>query len=115
MRRLSLTLAFFAVAVMVLPACGRSRRYRDEGDIVVDNQTILTTNEDLLSFRVAAFGDPFSGDFLGGIALPEGGSRYIGEFDEDYYDAEGDLELGQVIEWFDEFVGDDRRTTFEVR
>jgi hypothetical protein len=30
-------------------------------------------------------------------------------------DAQGDLELGQVIEWFDEFVGNERTTCFEVR
>jgi hypothetical protein len=30
-------------------------------------------------------------------------------------DAQGDLELGQVIEWFDEFVGNERTTYFEAR
>ena len=85
-----------------------------EGDVVVDNRTDLTTNEMLLTFRMAAFGQPFGGDLLGG-PLPVLSSRFIGTFHEGHYDAQGDLELGQVIEWFDEFVPDHGTTIFEVR
>lgn len=98
-----------------LAACGHDHDdYR--GNIYVDNQTHTgqaPTNEDLLTFRIARFGDPFTGDLLGG-ALEEDAARFIGTFDEDYYDAEGDLELGQVIEWFDVFVGEEEDTWFVV-
>lgn len=111
-------LAALALAALLLPGCGR-RHHRDyhEGDIWVDNQTHSTavpTNEDLLTFRVAGFQDPFTGDLLGGSVLGEDSARHIGTFDEDYYDAEGDLELGQIIEWFDVFVGDRRDSYFVV-
>ncbi len=47
--------------------------------------------------------------------LPVLSSRFIGTFATDYYDAEGELELGQLIEWFDLFVGDGGTTVYEVR
>lgn len=108
-------LCALALALTTLAGCGGHHDY--EGDIWVDNQTHATatpTNEDLLTFRVAAFRDPFSGDLLGGTPIGEDSRRFIGEFDEDYYDAEGDLELGQIIEWFDVFVGDESDTIFVV-
>ncbi len=104
-----------AVLLVGLTACGGHHDY--EGDIWVDNQTHAgpaPTNEDLLTFRIAAFRDPFTGDLLGGVPVDEDSARYIGEFDEDYYDAEGDLELGQVIEWFDVFVGEEEDSWFVV-
>jgi len=99
----------------LVPGCGHHHRHHwDEGRIVVDNRTDLTTDEALLTFRVAAFGRPFTGDLLGG-PLPPGAGRNLGYWDEDYYDAEGDLELGGLIEWFDLFVGNGDTTVFEVR
>jgi hypothetical protein len=109
-----------AVLVCLLPVlavlavgCGDHYHHRD-GFIVVDNRTDLTTNEDLLTFRVAPFGQPFTGDLLGGN-LPPLSSRNLGAWPNGYYDAEGDLELGQLIEWFDEYVGGGQATVFEVR
>ncbi len=99
--------------VGLLAGCGDW--WRDyEGDIVVDNRTDLTTMEDLLTFRVARFGKPFTGDLLGGSLLPAS-SRWIGTFTEDYYDGTGDLSGGGIIDWHDLFVGDERTTVFEVR
>lgn len=97
---------------VALAGCGH--HHDDHGYIVVDNRTDLTTNEALLTFHVAPFGLPFSGDLLGGDLLPLE-SRFLGQFLEDFYDAQGDLELGQLIEWFDTFVGNGRETVFEVR
>lgn len=106
-----------ALGLMLVPGCGHRHRDYHEGDIWVDNQTHATavpTNEDLLTFRVAGFQDPFTGDLLSGSPVGEDTARYIGTFDEDYYDAEGDLEFGQIIEWFDVFVGDRRDSYFVV-
>jgi hypothetical protein len=105
------TVLFGLLLALALAGCGH---HHDDGFIVVDNRTDLTTNEALLTFHVAPFGLPFSGDLLGGDLLPLE-SRFIGVFAEDYYDAQGELELGQLIEWFDTFVGNDDTTVFEVR
>lgn len=105
-------LALVALIGAGLTACGH--HHHDEGYILVDNRTDLTTNEALFSFRLAPFGEPFTGDLLGG-PLPPLAARQLGAWPEDYYDAEGDLELGQLIEWFDVFVGNYDTTVFEVR
>ncbi len=102
-----------ALAAATLTACGHDHHH-DNGLVVVDNQTQTTTNEMLLTFRVAPFQLPFTGDLLNGMPIDPGGARFIGEFGPDYYDAEGDLELGQIIEWFDEFVGHGDTTFFVV-
>ena len=109
-RRGGLVLGVLAVALLAA-GCGH---HHHDGDVVVDNRTDLTTNEMLLTFHMAGFGDPFSADLLGGN-LPVLSSRFIGSFRDGYYDAEGELELGMIVEWFDEFVGDEETTTFEVR
>jgi len=103
-------------ASLFLTGCGRHHRDR-VGDIWIDNQTQAgptPTNEDLLSFRIARFGEPFTGDLLGGTPVAEDSARFVGRFTEDYYDAQGDLELGQITEWFDVFVGDEEITWFVV-
>ena len=112
--RRALAPAALCVLLLGLAACGHHDDY--EGNIFVDNQThtgAAPTNEDLLTFRVARFRDPFTGNLLG-APLEEDSARFIGTFDEDYYDAEGDLELGQIIEWFDVFVGEEEDTWFVV-
>ncbi len=106
------TYLLLALTLLLLASCG-GRDYR--GDIVVDNRTDLTTSEQLMTFRVSGFQEPFTGDLFNGVPLVVGGARHMGTWDEDYYDAQGDLELGQVIEWFDEFVGNERTTYFEAR
>ena len=112
-RRLRALPGLLALALALLAGCGH-HHYDDEGRIVVDNRTDLTTNEYLLAFRVAAFGRPFTGDLLGGDLAP-GSGRSLGYWHEDYYDAEADLELGGLIEWFDLFVGNGDTTVFEAR
>lgn len=95
-----------------LTGCGHDHEHY--GFVVVDNRTDLTTNEDLLAFRLAPFGSPFTGDLLGGALAPLS-ARNLGPWPQDYYDAEGDLQLGQLIEWFDVGVGHGDQTVFEVR
>lgn len=108
--RLGILLLPLALAVA---GCGHDH-YEPYGYAVVDNRTDLTTNEQLLTFHVAPFGLPFSGDILNGPLDPLS-ARLVSALPQDYYDAEGELELGQVIEWFDEFVGHEGTTIFEVR
>lgn len=110
-------LAAGVLLIMALsaPACGHDRHYAEPyGFAVVDNRTDLTTNEQLLDFRMAAFGQPFSGDLLSGPLGPLS-AEMIGVFPEGYYDAEGELELGEISTFFDEFVGVESQTIFEVR
>lgn len=108
-----LVTALLAPAFLALAGCGHDHPDH-HGFIVVDNRTDLTTNEKLMTFRVAPFGQPFTGDLLGGDLDPAT-ARNLGIFAEEYYDAEGDLELGQLIEWFDTFVGLEETTVFEAR
>ena len=79
----------------------------------MDNLTNFGVPESLLNFFIAPFGEPFTGDILGG-ELFAGETRFIGTFAEDVYDAEGDLEFGQIIEWLDIFVGNGENAFFEV-
>ncbi len=110
---LILSLVLLAAAGLFFAGCGHSHHH-DEGFIVVDNRTDLTTNEFLLAFRVAPFGEPFTGDLLSADLAP-GSAEGLGRWHEDYYDGEADLELGQLVEWFDLFVGNGDTTVFEAR
>ena len=100
------------LAPMLLTGCGHSH-HSHEGYILVDNRSDLTTNEYLLAFRVAPFGHPFTGNLLPADLAPAATAN-LGAWAEDYYDAEGDFELGDLIEWFDIWVGDQQTTVFEA-
>jgi hypothetical protein len=82
--------------------------------VLVDNRTDLTTNEVLIAFRLAPFGQPFTGDLLTADIAPAA-TRNLGTWGEEYYDAEADLELGDLVEWFDIFVGNQETTVFEAQ
>lgn len=101
------------LASLLVAGCGHGHHH-DHGFVVVDNRTDLTTNEMLEAFRLAPFGEPFTGDLLNADLAPASAAN-LGIWREDYYDAEGDLELGQLIEWFDLFVGNGHTTVFEAR
>jgi hypothetical protein len=123
-----LMLGFAALLVGGLAACGGGGGYAayeevyyEEvvvvplvGDVEVDNQTDLTgTLEDLYAFEMApALTDLWTGNLLPDIAYP-GETLYVGSFDEDFYDAYGDLDLG-IVDFFDVFVEAGFTTTFEV-
>ena len=101
----------------LLTGCGH-HHHDYEGDIVLANQTNLLSPgpaEDVIAFRVAAFQHPFGADLLGGIPVPPATERFLGTFDEDYYDGLAELVSGVEIEWQDEFVGEELTTFFEVR
>ena len=57
--------------------------------------------------------DLWTADLLGGPLAP-GEAAYVGDFDEDWYDAEADLELGALVQWFDVFTPGADVTVFEV-
>ncbi len=84
------------------------------GTVVVDNQTDTTTVEDVLTFYLAPAGTgSFTGNLLSG-PLPPGFAEDVGDFVEDYYDAEADLEFGDLVTWYDVAVPGGDVTTFEV-
>ena len=60
------SLGLLLMAALALAGCGHGHHHHDEGLVVVDNRTDLTTNEILMAFRLAPFGEPFTGDLLGG-------------------------------------------------
>ena len=101
-------------ALALLGGCSKS--YSEPayiGNIFVDNLTDTTTFEDILDFRVAPFGQPFTGNLLVAPVLP-GSTQFVGTFHEDYYDAEAVLSGGDFVEWFDIFVGEELDVFFEV-
>ena len=97
-------------AGLALAGCGWED---DDGDVFLTNYTDQNTPEKALTFRLAAFGDPFTGNLLSS-PLDPGSTRAIGEFDEDYYDAEADMELGDTITWPDVWVEAYEDTYFDI-
>ena len=102
--------ALFALLSLVLAGCGWDDR---DGTVIVTNYTDSGTPEDVVAFRLARFGDPFTGNLLSS-PLPAGSTRFVGDFREDYYDAEADMDLGDLVEWFDVWVEADDDTYFDV-
>jgi len=105
--------ALLTFAALLLGGCGSSH-HSHEGFVLVDNRTDLTTDEFLFAFRLAPFGQPFTGDLLSADLAPAA-TVNLGAWQEETYDAQGDLELGDLIEWFDIFVGNQETTVFEVQ
>jgi hypothetical protein len=84
------------------------------GSVEVDNLTDTSTFEYVLSFYLALSGTgAFSGNLLS-APLPPGTIEYVGEWLSDTYDAEADLEFGDLVQWFDVPVPAGDVTTFEV-
>lgn len=80
------------------------------GSVVVDNLSF----EYALGFYLAP---AFTGDFTGNLLsapLPGGVGEYVGDFYEDAYDAEADMEFGDLIVWGDVFVPAFEDTIFEI-
>jgi hypothetical protein len=117
--RFARALALAAVASLALAACHDDddddfhHIGHDAGGVVLDNRTDSTTDEDVMEFRLAPDGEALGPNRLP-TPLPPGDADYLGDFEEDLYDAEAIMELGDVVEWFDVFIGDGDVTTFEV-
>lgn len=85
-----------------------------QGDVEADNQTDLSgTYENMYDFELAPAGTGlWTGNLLPDVVFP-GEVAYVGTFDEDFYDAEADLDLG-LVSFFDVYVQGGTTTTFEV-
>jgi hypothetical protein len=64
-------------------------------------------------FLAPAATDLWSEELLGWPLAPAD-TAYIGDFPEDWYDAEADMELGDLVTWFDVFAPGGELTIFEV-
>jgi len=64
-------------------------------------------------FLAPAATDLWTPDLLGWPLAP-GAIASVGDYVEDFYDAEADLEFGDYVEWFDVFVPGAEITLFEV-
>jgi hypothetical protein len=106
------SLLALGVLVVALPGCGYDG-YDYFAEVWVSNQTDTTTMEDVDAFRMAQFGEPFTGDLLGAPLSP-GDDEFLGDFESDYYDAEADLSGGGLVEWFDEPLYDGDTVYFDV-
>jgi hypothetical protein len=115
-------LAGLAMALLVTAGCGGYSEgyvYEDPyvayGAVEVDNRTDSTTFEDVYGFYMAPAGTgAFTGNLLSG-PLPPGFVEDVGDFVEDFYDAEADVgDFGDVSTWFDVLVPAGDVTTFEV-
>ena len=108
------TLLALLALVGVLGGCGCGSCDDDFwGDVYVDNLTDASTVEYVDFFETARFGEPWTGNLLV-QPLPPGFVEFIGTYYEDYYDAFVELELGDVVEWFDVFVGYGENVYFEI-
>lgn len=116
-RLMPLVLAL-GLSSLLVAGCGGGGVYGDDGyyagDVEVDNQTDLTASfQDLYFFEMAPAGTPlWTGNLLPHDVFP-GEIFYVGTFDEDYYDAEADLDF-TTVPFFDVLVEDGLTTTFEV-
>jgi hypothetical protein len=115
--------ALAGAALLSLAACGGAG-YHGDGDPYYPpfpaSSALASAELDNLSFEYVlgfymapAATSSWSGDLLSS-PLPPGFVESLGEFDEDFYDAEADLELGDLVQWFDVFLPGAELTTFEV-
>jgi hypothetical protein len=108
-------------ALLVLAGCGGGGYYDPHPGTPYPPASVYGSTEvDNLSaeyvdgfYLAPSYTSDFTGDLLSG-PLPPGFYEYVGDFLEDSYDAEADLEYGDLVQWFDVFVPGDQLTTFEV-
>jgi hypothetical protein len=80
------------------------------GAVAVDNLSLEFTET---FFLAPAATDAWSDDLLS-APLPPDTIEDLGDWPEDAYDAEADLELGDLVTWFDVRVPAGDVTTFEI-
>jgi hypothetical protein len=117
-------LAVVALAFLATAGCGGGY-YEDPyyppgpvpvyGTVEVDNLTDTTTFENVYGFYLSLAGSgSWTGNLLSG-PLPPGFAEIVGDFLEDFYDAEADVgDFGDVAFWDAVFVPAGDITTFEV-
>ena len=113
-----------ALLALTLTGCGGGccEEYYYEEVVVYDPAPIPLASIDLdnLSpefvdtFFLSPAGTGLWTEELLGWPLAPGETAYIGEFQEDWYDAEADTELGDLVQWFDVFAPGGEITIFEV-
>ncbi len=119
----TLALGLVVAAALLLAGCGGGGHHHGfvddvvfipTGDVEVDNQTDLSGSfENLFFFDMTPAGTSFwTGNLLDFDVLP-GEVLFLGSFDEDFYDAEAEADLG-LVTFFDIFVEGGFTTTFEV-
>jgi hypothetical protein len=116
------------LALLVLGGCGGGGYatygvevgYVDDPYIEAPTPWLGTVDVDNLGFEYVetfylapALTDLWTGDLLGWPLAP-GEIASVGAFEEDWYDAESDLEFGDYVTWFDVFVPYAEVTVFEV-
>jgi hypothetical protein len=85
------------------------------GTVEVDNVTDTTTFEDVYTFYLSPSGSGAWTENLLSGPLPPGFAEVVGDFVEDFYDAEADVgDFGDVAFWDGVFVPGGDITTFEV-
>jgi hypothetical protein len=105
--------ALLGAVLLGTAACGGGWPAYDApltGSVQVDN----LSSEYALGFYLAPSGTDAFTDNLLYDALPPGATDYVGDVQEDWYDAEADLEYGDLVQWFDVDVPADQVTTFEI-
>ncbi len=83
------------------------------GNVFVSNLTEGLQAEFTDSFYLA----PVDGDFTANLLsapLAPGRTQFVGTFSQGYYDAEADMELGDLVTWEGIFVGEADDAYFEI-
>ncbi len=115
-------LALGVAALLVLPGCGChdcGGVYVPPGpylgDVYLDNLTDLGPAPEFAeTFYLAPAGTVgFTGNLLPGPLAP-GATQFVGTYAEGYWDAEADMEFGDLVTWFDTYVAAFDDTFFEV-
>jgi len=109
------------VALAALPGCGGDTYVAPPpvpptpalGAVYVDNLTDQGVPEFALGFFLARVDGPFTENLLPGDLAPAA-TQYVGDFIEYSYDAEADMELGDLVTWFDIWVPAFDDTFFEI-
>jgi hypothetical protein len=121
-----LSIVAVLVALGALAGCGGGGTYYEEiyydpiyvePDPVVYPASIDLDNlspEYIATFFLAPAATNLWSEELLGWPLAPGDTAYIGDFPEDWYDAEADMEFGDLVVWFDVLAPGGEVTIFEV-
>lgn len=111
-----LPVLLLGTTLLLTPGCGgccNDPVIVTSGNVYVDNLTDGGAPEWCYGFFLAPVGGAFTGNLL--IAdLPPATTQFVGSFTEDYYDAEADMEFGDLVTWFDVPVPAADDTFFEI-